>query len=73
MSVGKTADDGTISIFTKDGVLVHKEDDVLITCKGQPILIGVRDNAGRYRIPLVQQRGQWQPRKPSKQAKRILR
>ena len=30
MSVGKTADDGTISIFTKTGVTVHKETDVLI-------------------------------------------
>jgi hypothetical protein len=29
MSIGKTANDGTISIFTKDG--------------GEPILIGVRD------------------------------
>ncbi|KAL7505264.1 LOW QUALITY PROTEIN: hypothetical protein ACHAXN_002765 [Cyclotella atomus] len=38
MSVGKTADDGTISIFTKDGVTVHNEQDVLITCKGEPIL-----------------------------------
>ena len=25
MSVGKTADDGKISIFTKDGVTVHKK------------------------------------------------
>ncbi len=33
MSVGKTADDGTISIFTKNGVTVHKETDILITCK----------------------------------------
>jgi hypothetical protein len=33
MSMGKTADDGTISNFTKDGVTVHKEMDVLITCK----------------------------------------
>lgn len=67
MSVGKTADDGTISIFSKDGVTVHKEEDVLITCKGEPILIGVRDEHGRYRIPLQQQqRGQWQPRRPSK-------
>jgi hypothetical protein len=40
MSVGQTLDDGTISIFTKDGVTVHKEEDVLITCKGEPILIG---------------------------------
>jgi hypothetical protein len=73
MSVGKTADNGTISIFTKDGVTVHREDDVLITCKGQPLLIGACDSAGRYRIPLVQNRGQWQPRKPSKKAKSILR
>ncbi len=68
MSVGKTANDGTIFIFTKDGVTVHKEKDVLITCKGEPILIGVRDEQRRYRIPLIQRRGQWQPRRPSKQA-----
>jgi hypothetical protein len=62
MSVGKTSDDGTISIFTKDGVTVHNEQGVLITCKGEPILIGIRDEHGRYRIPLIQQKGQWQPR-----------
>ena len=61
MSVGKTTDDGTVSVFTKEGVNVFKEEDVLTTCKGKPILIGVRDSHGRYRIPLVQQRGQWQP------------
>ena len=32
LSVGKTADDGNISIFTKEGVTVHKEKDVPITC-----------------------------------------
>jgi hypothetical protein len=47
MSVGKTADEGTISMFTKEGVTVHKEEDMLITCKGEPILIGVRDRHGR--------------------------
>jgi hypothetical protein len=26
---------------------VHKEEDVLITCKGAPILIGKRDAEGR--------------------------
>lgn len=66
MSVGKTCDDGTISIFTKNDVTVYNEQDVLITCKGEPILIGVRDEHGRYRIPLVQQKGQWQPRTPRK-------
>ena len=55
MSMGKTADAGTVSIFTKDDVTVYDETDVLITCKNKPILIGVRDNKGRYRIPLVQQ------------------
>ena len=46
MSIGKTADDGTISIFTKDGVTVHDEKDVLITCnkkllfKVRPALVG---------------------------------
>ena len=59
MSIGKTSDNGTISIFTKDGVTVHKEQDVLITCKGEPILIGIRDDKGRYHIPLVQQRDSW--------------
>ena len=73
MSVRKTADDGTISIFTKDGVTIHKETDVLITCKGEPILIGVRDERGHYRIPLIQRRGQWQPQQPSKQARKSLR
>jgi hypothetical protein len=40
MSVGKTADDGTISIFTKDGVTVHDKKDVLITCKKKPLFVG---------------------------------
>jgi hypothetical protein len=72
MSVGKTADDGTISIFSKDGVTVHKEQDVLITCRGEPILIGVRDENGRYRIPLQQQKGQSQPRPPRKRVTKKL-
>jgi hypothetical protein len=72
MSVGKTAYDGTISIFTKDGVTIHKEMDVLITCKGEPILIGVRDELGCHRIPLIQRRGQWQPQRSSKQAQKSL-
>ena len=59
MSVGQTSDNDTVSIFTKTGVLVHKEDDVLITCKGKPILIGVRDERGRYRILLQQRQGTW--------------
>ena len=40
ISVGKTNDDGKNSIFTKTGFTVHKEEDVLITCKGAPIMIG---------------------------------
>ena len=51
------ADDGNISIFTKEGVKGHKEEDVLITCQGEPVLIGKRDEYGRYGILLVQQRG----------------
>ena len=53
MSVGETADDGNVSIFTKEDVKVYKEEDILITCKGKPILIGRRDERGRYRIPLI--------------------
>jgi hypothetical protein len=73
MSIGKTADDGTISIFTKNGVTVHKETGVLITCKGEPILIGVCNEHGHYQIPLIQWRGQWQLQGPSKQAQKCLR
>ena len=37
MSVGKTVNDVTVSIFTKEGVNVFKEEDMLITCKGKPL------------------------------------
>ncbi len=73
MSVGKVADDGNVSIFTKDGVTVHNEQDVLITCQGEPLFIGVRDQHGIYCIPLTQHRGQWQPQNPSMRAKQALR
>jgi hypothetical protein len=72
MSVGKTANKGTVSVFTKDGINVFKEEDVLITCKGKPILIGVRDGHGQYQIPLMQQRGQWQLRRLSKQVRKAF-
>ena len=72
MSVQKSSNNGTISIFTKTGVTVHKETDVLIKRKGAPLLIGVRDKHGQYPIPLIQKRGQWQPRTPSKKAQHAL-
>jgi hypothetical protein len=72
MSVGKTAKEGTVSVFTKDGINAFKKEDGLITCKGESILIGIRDGHGQYQIPLMQQRGQWQPRHPSKQARKAL-
>jgi len=50
MSIGWMADDGTISIFTKDGVTVHKEKDVLITCKWEPILIGLKQEHRQKKI-----------------------
>ena len=40
MSVGKTSNDGNLSIFTDEKVQVYKEECVLITCRGKPILIG---------------------------------
>jgi hypothetical protein len=46
MSLGRTSDDGKVSVFTKAGINIFKEEDVLITCKGEPILIGIRDNQG---------------------------
>ncbi|KAL7484776.1 hypothetical protein ACHAW6_010408 [Cyclotella cf. meneghiniana] len=72
-SVRKTADDGMISIFTKAGITVHNENDVLITCRGEPILIGVHNSQGCYDIPLVQQHGQWQPQLPCKHVTKALR
>ena len=67
MSVGKVNDDGNVSIFTRDDVKVYAEEDVLITCRGTPIMVGVRDANGRYRIPLDQERqGQWRPIIPSR-------
>jgi hypothetical protein len=38
---GKTSDDSRVLVFTKEGVNVFKEEDVLITCKGEPILISI--------------------------------
>jgi hypothetical protein len=56
MSVGKTSDNCTVSVFMKESVNIFKEEDVLITCKGESVLIGIRDNQGQYQIPLMQQR-----------------
>eukprot|EP00804_Cyclotella_cryptica_P017079 CCRYP_003321-RA/>CCRYP_003321-RA protein AED:0.39 eAED:0.42 QI:0/0/0/1/0/0/2/0/254 len=64
ISVGHLANDNTISIFTQDGVTVHKEQDVLITCCGDPVLIGVSDKHGHSRAPLIQTKGHWRPRLP---------
>ena len=44
----------------------------VITCKGKPILLGRRDESGRYRISLMQQKGKWQPNKATKAARKIL-
>ncbi len=73
MSMGKTSDDSTVLVFTKESINIFKEEDVLITSKGEPILIGIRDTQGQYQIPLMQQQGHWQPRRPSKQARKALR
>ena len=72
MTVGKKADNGNVSIFTKEGGTVYKEEDVLITCQRNTILVGKRDERCRYCIPLTQYHGQWQPRRPIKEAKRNL-
>ena len=72
MSVGKTNNNGNVSVFAKAGVTIHKEKDVLIPRKEAPILIGVHDKQGCYRIPLVQRRGQWLPNKPTTTARTKL-
>ena len=50
----------------------YNEEDVLITCKGAPILIGKRDERGRYCIPLVQECGQWSPRHPMPKTREVI-
>ena len=70
--MGKTADDGNMSIFTKDGVKVYKEEDVLIKCQINTILIGKQDERGQYRIPLTQAHGQCQPHNPTRKSKKDL-
>ena len=72
MSVGKTADGDNVLIFTKEGVTVYKEEDVLIICQIKPILAGKRYIRGRYHIPLTQAHGQCQPRKPTNKYKNYL-
>ncbi len=64
---------GLVSVLMKEGVNVFKEEDVLITCKGKPILIGIQDNQEWYQIPLMQQQGHWQLWHPSKQVWKALR
>jgi hypothetical protein len=73
MSMGKTSDDGTVLVFAREGINVFKEEDVLVPCKEEPILIGIQDNQGQYRIPLMQQQGHRQPRHLSKQAQKAPR
>jgi hypothetical protein len=41
MSMDKTSDDGTVWVFMKEGINVIKEEDILITWKEEPILIGI--------------------------------
>ena len=72
MSMVKTADDGNVSIFTKDGVTVYKEENVLITCLKNTIIIGERDERDRYQILLTKNHRQWQPRSPTKEARKKI-
>ena len=72
MSIGNTSNDGNVSIFTDEKLQVYKEEYVLITCRGKPIFIVEWDEHRRYRIPLMQTRGQRQPRKLSKKSKKFL-
>ena len=46
MSVGKTAVNGNVYIFAKEGVTVYKEEDVFITCQKKTIIIVKRDERG---------------------------
>ena len=72
MRVGKTADTSNVSIFTKDGVTVHREAVLLITFKDKPIMVGKHNECSCYSIPLLQHHSQRQPHHPSKQARKTL-
>ena len=72
ISVGKTADDGNVLMFTKEDVTVYKEEDVLIKYQRKPILVCKQDERGLYQIPLTQACGQWQPHKPTNKSKNYL-
>ena len=72
ISVSALAGDNKVSIFTKDGVSVHNEEDVLIRVKKKPIMIGVRNSRGQYKVPLVNKRGRMAPRTPSRQQQQRL-
>ena len=56
----------------REGVTVYKEEDVLITWKIKPIIIGRLDECGRHPIPLTQDYEQWQACKPTRKAKKYL-
>ena len=51
MTIGKTVDNDKVSMFTKDGMFVYKEYNVLITYKCEPIPIGEQDK--RSRCPIL--------------------
>ena len=73
MSMGKTANNGTVSVLTKTSVTVYKKEDVLINMQGQA---HPHQGARRMRPILntvMEQRGQWQPRRLFKQARKTLR
>ena len=48
---------------------VHKDDNMMIMCKGKPIMVEARSMHTRYQIPLVQQKGTWKSHKLSKKAR----
>lgn len=52
-------------MFGPNGVNVHKTEDVLIRLEGKPVLIGIRDDYGRYKVPLVRHKGKSLPRVPT--------
>lgn len=53
LSIRRVADNGNVSMLDKNEVDVYKEEDVIISCKGKPIMIGNQDERGCYRMPLM--------------------
>lgn len=58
IGISKVVDNENTAIIDRQGVMVYKDEDILILVKDKPVMVGKRENHGWFKIPLVQYRGQ---------------